>query len=138
MDRTRNASAVAIGLAIGLVGAARAYGQAPAGHAHTAPHGGEVVEVANHHVEFKADSSGAIYVWLLDARQKPVAAPAGAAVTLVGSGGAQVTLPLQAQSASQQLVARFDPQKFARFQAVVSITIAGTRHNLRFRYPGHR
>ena len=137
MDRTRNTTAVMVGLAIGVVGAARASGQAPSGHSHTAPHGGEIVEVANHHVEFKADSSGAIYVWLLDGRQKPVAAPSGATVTLIGTGGVQVTLPLQAQTGSQQLVARFDPQKFASFQAVVRVPIAGTRHNVRFQYPGH-
>lgn len=137
MSSSRRTTAAVIGLAVGLVAGARAYGQAPAGHSHTAPHGGEIVEVANHHVEFKADSSGAIYVWLLDARQKPVAQPSGATLTLIGTGGVQVTLPLQAQTGSQQLVARFDPQKFPSFQAVVSVPIAGTRHNLRFRYPGH-
>lgn len=104
-------------------------------HAHPAPHGGEVIEVAEHHVEFKADSTGAISVWLLDEHQKALPGPSGASVTLMAAGGSQVTIPLQADTASRRLVARFDPQTFATFQAVVSLPIGGTRHNLRFRYP---
>ena len=140
MRRKIGVTAAIIGL-IG-VGAARgawAQGQTPAPHthSHTAPHGGEVVEVANHHVEFKADSSGVISVWLLDAHEQTVAPPTAATVTLIAGGGAQITLPLQAEAGSQRLVARFDPQKSPSFQAVVSVSIAGTKHNVRFRYPGH-
>ncbi len=104
-------------------------------HTHTAPHGGEVIEVAEHHVEFKADSTGSISVWLLDEQQQVLPAPSGASITLMGAGGSQVTIPLQADTASQRLVARFDPRTFATFRAVVSLPITGTRHNLRFRYP---
>ncbi len=111
---------------------------ARAQHTHTAPHGGEVIEVAKHHVEFKADSTGSISVWLLDEQQKALPGPSGASITLMGAGGSQVTIPLQADTASQRLVARFDPQTFATFQAVVSLPIAGTRRNLRFRYPSNR
>lgn len=123
------------GLLVALVAAGRA--QAPAGHTHTSPHGGDIVEVANHHIEFKADSTGAIAVWLLDAQQKPVAPPSGANVTLMPAAGSQVTLPLQVDAAGQRLVARFDPKKLRSFQAIVSLPIAGTRHNVRFRYPAH-
>ncbi len=119
-----------------LVGFSTAGGaQAPAGHTHTSPHGGDIVEVASHHVEFKADSTGSIAVWLLDAREKVVAPPTGASVTLIDAAGGQMTAPLQVDTGAQRLVARFDPRKFTAFQAIVSMPIAGTKHNLRFRYP---
>jgi len=123
------------GLLVALVAAGRT--QAPAGHAHTSPHGGDIVEVANHHVEFKADSAGSIAVWLLDSHEKTVAPPTGASVTLIDATGGQATVPLQVDREAQRLVARFDPRKFATFQAIVSLAIAGTRHNVRFRYPAH-
>lgn len=111
--------------------------QTPAqgGHAHASPHGGDIIEVAEHHVEFKADSTGLIAVWVLDSKMKPTAPPSGGSVTLIPSGGAQVTLPLQVESTAQRLVAHFDPAKFSSFQAVVSIPIGGTKRNLRYRYP---
>ncbi|MEP7325591.1 MAG: hypothetical protein ABI836_06560 [Gemmatimonadota bacterium] len=109
--------------------------QATAGHTHAAPHGGEVVEIAEHHVEFKADSSGAISVWLLDEHQKVMTPPAGGRVTLIPEGGDQVILPLNVDGASQRLVAQFDPTKWKAFQAVVSLAIGGQRHNFRFHYP---
>ena len=136
MQRTlTRAVTTLVGLLVGFSSAGRA--QAPAGHTHASPHGGDVVEVLKHHVEFKADSTGSIAVWLLDAQQKPVPQPAGASVTLMGPGGTQVTVPLQVDTAAQRLVARFDPRKFSTFQAIVSLSIAGTRHNVRFRYPAH-
>lgn len=116
-------------LSLSLAATARAQ------HDHTAPHGGEVIEVAEHHVEFKADSTGLISVWLLDENQEAVPSPSDASITLMGAGGSQVTIPLEEDTARQCLVARFDPQAFATFQAVVSLPIAGTRRNLRFRYP---
>lgn len=122
---------------VGLLGGTRAQGQAPAGHAHTSPHGGEIAEVADHHVEFKADSTGSISVWLLDAHEKTVAPPSGASVTLIDPTGTQVTLPLLVDAASQRLDARFDPRKLTTFQAIVSMPIGGTKHNLRFRFPAH-
>ena len=109
---------------------------AQGGHTHTAPHGGTILEAAGHHVEFKADSSGAIQVWLLDANQVTLAPPASASVTLMDGIGAQETLPLQVDKTSQRLFARFD-RKFTKFQAVVSLSIDGKRHNLRFQYPAH-
>lgn len=124
-------------LTVGLVGAARAQGQAPAAHTHTSPHGGEIAEVADHHVEFKASSTGSISVWLLDAQEKTVPPPSGASVTLIDPAGAQVTLPLQVDATAQRLDARFDPRKLTTFQAIVSMPIAGTKHNLRFRFPAH-
>lgn len=133
MKRTARIGALLVGLTIGATGLARAQGQA--GHTHTAPHGGEVVEVAEHHVEFKADSSGAIAVWLLDAREKALPPPAGGRVTLMPDEGEQVTLPLEADSKGQRLVARFDPAKLEAFEAVVSLPIEGKRHNFRFHYP---
>ena len=105
------------------------------GHAHASPHGGEVTGVGSHHVEFKADSSGTIQVWLLDAKEKTVAPPADAKVTLIGGGENQVTVPLQVDQAAQRLTAKFDARKFTTFQAVVSLQIEGKRQNLRFRYP---
>lgn len=121
------------GLTAGFVGLARA--QSPQGHTDTAPHGGEVVEVAERHVEFKADSSGAIAVWLLDKAQKTATPPAGGKVTLMPDDGEQVTLPLKVDVKAQRLVAEFDPKKLKAFQAVVSLPIDGKRHNFRFRYP---
>lgn len=109
--------------------------QVAGGHTHAAPHGGEVVETAEHHVEFKADSSGAISVWLLDENEKVTTPPAGGRVTLIPEGGDQITLPLNIDAAAQRLVARFDPKKLSVFQAVVSLTIGGSRHNFRFHYP---
>ncbi len=120
-------------LIVGFSAAGRA--QAPLGHTHTSPHGGAIVEVADHHVEFKADSTGSIFVWLLDAHEKTVAAPSGSSVTLIDATGTQVTLPLQVDATAQRLETRFDPRKFTTFQAIVSVPIAGTKHNLRFRYP---
>lgn len=133
------ALSIATALTIGLAGASTAHAQAKAeaGHSHAAPHGGEVMGVGSHHVEFKADSSGAIQVWLLDGKEKPVDPPADGSVTLMGSGDNQVTLPLAIDKVSQRLHAKFDAKKFATFQAVVSMTIEGKRQNLRFRYP-HR
>ena len=121
------------GVTVGSVGLARA--QSPGGHTHTAPHGGEVVEVAEHHVEFKADSSGAIAVWLLDKNQKTATPPAGGKVTLMPDEGEQVTLPLKVDAGAHRLVAQFDPKKLKAFQAVVSLPIEGKRHNCRFHYP---
>jgi hypothetical protein len=140
MQLTTTRVAAVIGtLMFGLTAAARAQapGAAPAAHAHATPHGGDVTEVAGHHVEFKADSTGAITVWLLDERQRPVAPPSGATVTLMPAAGSQVIIPLQVDSAAQQLTARFDPRQYASFQAVVSLSITGTRQNVRFRYPSH-
>jgi hypothetical protein len=122
-------------LSFGLAGALAA--QAPAAHSHSGPHGGEVVEVAEHHVEFTADSSGAISVWLLDAQLKPIAPPTGGTVTLIPEGGDQVTLPLKAALSSQGLTAQFDATKLKGFQAVVGLTIEGKRRNVRFHYPAH-
>lgn len=114
------------------------WAQEPGGHAHAAPHGGKVVEAAKHHVEFKADSSGAIAVWLLDAQQKTVTPPSGGKVTLMPAGGEQLTLPLKVDAEAQRLVAQFDPKKLRAFQAVVTLPIEGKRHNSRFHYPaGH-
>ena len=97
-----------------------------------------MVEVAEHHVEFKADSSGAIGVWLLDAHEKVTAPPGGGRVTLMPEQGDQVTLPLTVEAEAQRLTARFDPKKLTAFQAVVSLPIEGKRHNFRFQYPsGH-
>ena len=122
-------------LLIGWSAAARA--QAPAAHTHTSPHGGEIVEAAGHHVEFKADSTGAISVWLLDEHMKTVAPPAGANLTLLDPAGSQVTVPLEADTSGQRLVGRFDAQKLKRFQAIVSLPMGGTRQNVRFHYPAH-
>ena len=136
MQRTLTRPVRMVGaLLVGFGAAGRA--QAPVGHTHTSPHSGDIVEVANHHVEFKADSAGTIAVWLLDAHEKTVAPPTGASVTLIDPAGTQVTLPLQVDAAAQRLVARFDPRKFTTFEAIMSVPIAGTKHNLRFRYPGH-
>lgn len=126
-----------LGALLTSVFAITAWAQAAGGHAHTAPHGGEVVEAAGHHVEFKAEPSGTISVWLLDAKQKTMAPPAGGKLTLMPDGGEQVTLPLNADPASQALVTRFDASKLKAFQAVVSLPIEGKRHNFRFRYPSH-
>lgn len=133
MQRTVRTGALLAGLTFGLGAAARA--QAPAGHTHAAPHGGEVMEVAKHHVEFKAEPSGAISVWLLDAGKKAMTPPAGGTVTLMPENGEQVTVPLKAEPDSQRLVARFDPKKLKAFQAVVSLPIEGKRRNFRFHYP---
>lgn len=134
MERTVPRAIRMVGaLLIGFSAVGRA--QAPGGHTHTSPHGGDIVEVANHHVEFKADSTGSIAVWLLDAHETAVAPPTGGSVTLVDAAGGQVTVPLQADAAAQRLVARFDARRFTTFQAIVSLPIAGTRHNVRFRYP---
>jgi hypothetical protein len=115
------------------------WAQAPGGHTHASPHGGEVVEAAKHHVEFKAEPSGTIAVWLLDAQQKAVTPPSGGKVTLMPAGGDQLTLPLKIDTEAQRLVAQFDPKKFRAFQAVVTLPIEGKRHNFRFHYPaGHR
>jgi hypothetical protein len=124
----------ALGVSLSLMGATAARAQGAA-HTHTAPHGGEISEVAGHHVEFKADSTGLIQVWVMDEKQKTVAPPPGASVTLIGTGGAQVTLPLEVQAGAQQLTAQFDHHKFASFQAVVKVPLGGKPHNLRFHYP---
>ncbi len=105
------------------------------GHAHKSPHGGDIVEVANRHVEFKTDSTGTIAVWLLDERQMPLAPPSGASVTLMPKGGEQVILPLHVDAAAKRLVAHFEAKKFTAFQAVVSMTVAGSKRNLRFLHP---
>ena len=68
----------------------RAQAHAPAAHSHAAPHGGEIVEAGGHHVEFKADSTGAAQVWLLDEKQQTVSPPPGATLTLVAGQGAPV------------------------------------------------
>lgn len=132
MKRIARVAAVVAGLTTGLAGAAHAQA---AGHSHAAPHGGEVVEVAEHHVEFKADSSGTIAVWLLDAQRKAAAPPAGGKVTLMPDEGEQLTLPLTVDASARRLVAEFDPKKLKAFQAVVSLPIEGKRHNFRFHYP---
>lgn len=137
--RKNIARAAALTGILGLGFGAPLSGQTPApgGHTHTAPHGGDIVEVAEHHIEFKADSTGLIAVWVMDAKQKTIAPPAGASVTLIGKGGSQVTLPLQAEAAAQRLVAHFDAAKYASFQAIVKLPVDGKPRTLRFRYPGH-
>ena len=134
MKRSVRIAILLAGLTAGGVGVTQAQS---AGHTHTAPHGGEVVEVAEHHVEFKADSSGAIAVWLLDEHQKVVTPPASGKVTLIPAGGDQVTLALKVDAGAQRLTAQFDPTKLKAFEAVVSLPIEGKRHNFRFRYPAH-
>jgi hypothetical protein len=133
------ARAAAIAAAFGFTVTSSAQAQAPAkaqvSHSHTAPHGGDVMEVGNHHVEFKADSTGTIHVWLLDGKEQTIAPPSGGSVTLIGTGDNQVTLPLQLEKAEQRLGAKFDARRFPAFRAVVSLTIEGKHQNLRFRYP---
>lgn len=142
IHRTAGAAGVALLLAL-TVATAEAPAQGAGGHTHATPHGGDVMEVANHHVEFKADATGVIQVWLLDDQERTVAPPDGSSVTLIGSGarmgsaGNQVTLPLTVDSASQRLHTAFDVRKFPAFQAVVSITVERKRRNLRFRF-SHR
>ena len=133
MRRSIHTTVLLAGATLGFAGLALA--QSPGGHTHTAPHGGEVVEVAEHHVEFKADSSGAIAVWLLDKNQKTAPPPAGGKVTLMPDEGDQVTLPLKVYAKAQRLGAEFDPKKLKAFQAIVSLPIEGKRHNFRFHYP---
>ena len=135
MSRSMRTTVLLAGFIVGFVGLTLAQSPGAGGHTHKAPHGGEVVEVAEHHVEFKADSSGAISVWLLDKNQKTTTPPAGGKVTLIADGGEQVTLALKADRVRQQLVAQFDPKKLKAFQAVVSLPIEGKRHNFRFHYP---
>ena len=134
--------ATATTLVFGLLPAAAAHAQASpeggqGGHIDTAPHGGTVIGIGNHHVEFKADSTGTILVWLLDGKERTVTPPAGGTVTLIGGGTNQVTLPLAVEASAQRLTAKFDAPRFPTFQAVVSLTIEGKRQNLRFRYPSH-
>ena len=140
MIRTLRSSTLAAVAAVGFAAGLQA--QAPGGHthAHAAPHGGEVVEAAGHHVEFKVDPSGALWVWLLDAQEKPIAPVAGGRVTLIPEGpeGEQVTLPLQVDSANQRLATQFEATKFKAFEAVVSLPVEGRRHNFRFHYPAPR
>jgi hypothetical protein len=132
------ATALVLGLGAGSVARAQsAPAGAQGGHIDAAPHGGTVIGIANHHVEFKADSTGTILVWLLDGKEKTVTPPAGGTVTLIGAGTDQVTLPLAVDAPAQRLTAKFDTGKFPTFQAVVSMTIEGKRQNLRFRYPSH-
>lgn len=133
MRRMLRIAMLAGGITFGVGATLRA--QAPGGHTHTAPHGGEVVEVAEHHVEFKADSSGAIAVWLLDEHEKVTTPPSGGKVTLMPDEGTPVTLPLKVDAEAQRLTAHFDPRKLPAFQAVVSLPIDGKRHNFRFHYP---
>ena len=109
--------------------------QAAGGHTHATPHGGVVVQVAQHHIEFKADSSGLIAVWVLDEAMKLTAAPSDASVTLMPEGGAQIVLPLKPAASGGGLTARFEPTKLPAFHAVVSLLIGGKRHNVRFNYP---
>lgn len=135
MTRILRLHLLVVGTFVSLASAGRA--QARGGHTHPAPHGGEVVEFADNHVEFKADSSGAIMVWLLDSHEKTIAPPRSGSVTLIPEGQGQSTVPLHVNAASQALVGRFDPARFPAFQAVVSLPIAGKRHNFRFHYPAH-
>lgn len=128
------ALAIVSGLAFATMEAPIAEAQG-GGHAHAAPHGGEVSAAGSHHVEFKADSTGTIQVWLLDGKEKTVAPPADGRVTLMAGSENQVTLPLQVDKAAQRLTAKFDPRKFTSFTAVVSLPIDGKRQNIRFRYP---
>ncbi|MDZ4862141.1 MAG: hypothetical protein SGJ01_01750 [Gemmatimonadota bacterium] len=116
----------------------RLQAQAAGGHAHAGPHGGAVVEVAEHHVEFTADSTGKIAIWVLNEQMKPTAPPPGGSIALMPEGAEQVSLPLKVDDLSQSLVARFDPRTLHAFQAVVSLTIEGKRHNFRFHYPAAR
>lgn len=134
-----SAAVIAASVVFGLSSVSAAHAQAKpaaaAEHAHSSPHGGEVTGFGAHHVEFKADSTGAIHVWLLDGKEQTVAPPSGATVTLMGRAGSQVTLPLEVDQTSKHLIAKFDAAKFPTFQAVVSMMIEGKRQNLRFRYP---
>ena len=136
MSSIRRSVAAALGVSLSLIGATAASAQGTA-HVDIAPHGGEITALGRHHVEFKADSTGLIQVWVMDEKQKTVAPPSGATVTLIGTAGMQVTLPLEVQASAQQLTARFDHQKFSSFQAVVKVPLGGKSHNLRFRFPGH-
>lgn len=104
-------------------------------HAHQAPHGGQIVQAGMQHVEFKADSSGLIQLWVLDGNQQAVAPPSDATVMLMGNGGSMVTLPLKVDSAGQRLTTEFDPRAYPSFEAMVTLPVAGKRHDLRFRYP---
>lgn len=105
-------------------------------HEDPAPHGGQIAEVARHHVEFKADSTGSIAVWLLDEHGKTLPPPSAVRVTLVPGAGAKTTMvTLQIDSRGQRLVGEFDRRTLRSFEAVVSILIDGTRRNLRFHYP---
>ena len=129
----RNVAAVVAAVALALPSPSRA--QSPARHAHSAPHGGEVYDVAGHHVEVKVDSSGSISVWLLDAQENTLAPPEGATITLVEAPGCEHTLPLRVDAASQRLTAQFDPDRYFAFEALVSLRIASRREHVRFRYP---
>lgn len=136
MRQTCRRAAALLAVASGAL-AITASAQAGPGHTHTAPHGGDVVETERHHVEFKADSSGNVSVWLLDANEKTLAPPAGASVSLVPDEGPQVTLPLTPETATRRLAARFDPKAFPAFEAIVSLPIGGNRRTFRFHYPAH-
>lgn len=138
--RSPLALVVTVALTLATAMRAQAQGNHPADahthtHTHSAPHGGDIVEVSEHHIEFKADSSGMVQVWLLDAKEQPIAPPAGATVSLMGSNGSHVTVPLEVDRGAERLIGKFDPQRFKAFQAVVTLQVAGARHNLRFRYP---
>ena len=133
MNGIARIGALLAAITLGFSGWAMA--QASSEHSHTTPHGGEVVEVAEHHVEFRADSTGAIAVWVLDAQQKPVEPPGGGELTLMPDQGEPVTLPLTVDAEGQRLTATFDPKTLKAFQAVVSLPIEGKRHNFRFHYP---
>lgn len=126
---------IPLALVVSIVAGAPLAAQAPTGHSHTTPHGGEIVEVAEHHIEFKAVPSGTISVWVLDENLKPTTVPGEASVTLMPEAGAPQTLPLKPDPSTGGLTARFDPARWSAFQAVVRVPIEGKPHNVRFQYP---
>lgn len=124
----RNRLLVAGALWLGLSAPVLAHGD----HHHDAPHGGQVRTVQQYHVEL-VPKPGQLLVYLLDDRLKtlPVQGRKGE-VTLQRDGKTQ-TFALQ--PGKEAFSAPVDLSKASRYVAVVSLTIDGKLHRVRFAYP---
>lgn len=101
-------------------------------HHHDAPHGGQVRTMQQYHVEL-VPKPGQLLVYLLDDRLKtlPVQSRKGEVILQVDGQ----TRKLALQPGKEAFSAPVDLSKAARYVAVVSLTIDGKLHRVRFAHP---
>ena len=111
--------------------AKQAHVHADGGHAHVAPHGGQVATVGDYHFEL-VDSGSMLTLWLLDAEEKTLPVDGMTATLLLQPrSGAAKTVPLEAMG-SVHFMANNPLRPGEPAAAVATVTMNGTTRTARF------
>lgn len=127
-----------VGLVIGLHGG-DGFAAEEGGHDHGAtPHGGQVRELGEYHVEFVVEEHGKIAVYLLDGNLKPLTAKNAEGFITLKVGEKYKKVDLKRSKDESHLEAAVDLHDMHEFEAGIRLTISGKAYsNVMFTYSAH-